>query len=257
MGRIACPSCGADLPPDDINVREGVALCRACNTITRLIDLADQAEPVIDADPSTPPPGCQLIDDEPRRIVVRASARSLSGAAGAGCFAVFWNSIVLVFVLIALAGTWQHVIGPVPSWFPAPNFGSGGAGSGQGQGQMMPLGMVIFLWIFLTPFILVGATMAFVALVSLGGRVEVRLEDALGIVRTAVGPLAWRRRFDASNVKAVRIGETSWKQNGQSKPVVEIEADRTVRFGSMLTDERRAWMVAVLKRLLVESSIRR
>ena len=65
--------------------------------------------------------------------------------------------------------------------------------------------------------------------------------------------LAWRRRFDPARVRRVGVGRTSWETNGKPNEVIAIEADRTIKFGSLLRDDRREWLQAILHELLVKS----
>jgi len=114
----------------------------------------------------------------------------------------------------------------------------------------MPVGMLIFLWVFLTPFITIGLVMIGALLITVMGRVEVRLRDEDGVVFLGCGPIGWRRRFNASDVRSISIGETTWRQNNQSKPVIVIDCGRKLRFGATLPEDRRAWMAAALRKLL-------
>lgn len=180
--RVLCCKCSTEIAPDDVNVGEGVAYCRKCGTLTQLADLVANAEDNLDSvDRGPPPRGC-VVRDEGTQIIVRASAHSLVGAAGTLFATVFWNGIVSVFVLGAASGTIFHLFGSVPSWFPVPSI-NGGSGSG------MSLGMVIFLWIFLIPFIAAGAMLAGATLTLLFGRVEVRLRGPVGMVFMGFGPV--------------------------------------------------------------------
>ena len=244
----ACPSCHADYPPADINVSEGVAYCRDCDVLTRLSDLLPPAElteseardfdvPAVDV--SAPPRGCG-VRDLGSRIVVTASARSLTGAVFPLFFALFWNGIVSIFVTIALAGTMQQLFGWTPSWLPAQGFSG------------MP---VLFLWLFLTPFILVGTVAAFVALTSLLGRCEVVLAGPDAVVFTGFGPVGWKRRFSVMDVTRVRLGETTWKQNDRAQPCIEIvTGGKSYRLATIVPETRRNWMAAALKELLLPGS---
>lgn len=247
--KVICRECRAEIPPADVNVGEGVAFCRACETLSRLSDIVHDAEQP-DVDANVLPRGCEVIDNGVQTIV-RASARSWSSIAGTLFIACFWNGIVSVFVLIAIAGAIQHIFGSVPSWFPAPPISANG-GPSQSPSSM-PLGMVLFLWIFLLPFIAIGLVMLGVLCTTVAGRVEVRFDADTGVVFVGCGPLGWRRRFDISQVEAVTIGETTWKQNDEAKPVVVIECNprQKIRFGSMLPDERRNWMASALRKLLI------
>jgi hypothetical protein len=248
MSNLVCPKCGKPIPAEDVNVGQGVALCRGCSTVTRLADLA--SDPVLDqADPGATPPGCQFRDDGVETVVT-ASARTVGGAIGALFICLFWNGIVSVFVLIAAASTLQHLLGRVPAWFPAPPMsGKNAAG--------IPLGMTLFLWIFLTPFIAVGLAVLGAFLTCVAGRVEVRIRDGVGVVFIGFGPVGWRRRFEVAQVRSVSIGRTTWSQNNQTKPVIVIDCGEPLRFGSGLPEIRRDWMGATLRKMLVSHSMPR
>jgi hypothetical protein len=214
-----------------MNVTEGVGLCRACGTLARLRDVIS-----IPQIPDGPPPAGCTLDDTGADVRVRASTRSVGTFAGALFFCLFWNGVVSVFVLVATAGVIQNLAGTVPSWFPAPVM----------NGSPMGWGITIFLWIFLIPFITVGVVMLGVVATAAAGVVEVRWRGGEGVVRRAVGPFAWTTRFDALAVRRIAIGETKKMQEGEAKPLIVLEADRTIRFGSMLTPERLAWMAGAL-----------
>lgn len=244
--RVLCSQCREEIPEADVNVGEGVAYCRKCGALSRLADmLADADAGLVDIDPAIPPAGC-LLRETGLWTTVQVSARSVGGGCGLLFVALFWNGIVSVFVLIALGGTIYHIFGAIPSWFPGPT-------SGSNVGSNMPLGMVIFLWIFLTPFIVIGLVLIGSLLTTMFGSVQVRIRQNEGILFTGFGPFGWKRRFDASDVKSIRVGKTTWKENDQSKPaiVIEMNSSKNLRLGSILRGDRRAWMTATLRQLLV------
>lgn len=80
MSGTACPRCGRDIGVDNINIREGVALCPSCGTLTRLGELAEDPA-LIGVAEGAPPRGCWIRDDglESR---VGASSRSVGGFLG-------------------------------------------------------------------------------------------------------------------------------------------------------------------------------
>ncbi len=228
-----------------MNVAAAIAVCPSCTTVTKLADLAD--DPVLAAvNAAEIPAGCdrQSFADE---VVLSASTRSFGGVLGALVIAAFWNGIVSIFVLIATASTLHHLGITLPAWFPSPT----GGNSQNGIGPGMPLGMTLFLWIFLTPFIAIGATMIGAVFMCLAGSDRIVIRDNEATLSTGVGPLRYARRFQLNDVQAVRIGQSSWKQNDQSKPQVLIVADREIKFGSMLPEERRNWLVAALREELL------
>jgi len=241
---LLCPKCSAPIPPADVNVAEGVALCRACSTVSRLADLINAPELAAVDPAATPPPGCWFSSDG-AHTVVGCSARSGSGAAAAIGIALFWNGIVSVFVLCALGSTIQHITGSIPAWFPAPPI------NGQNGQSGIPLGVTIFLWFFLLPFIAIGLALLAAACTCIAGRVEVLIRGDDAQVFIGCGSIGWRRRFPMASVKSVTIGQTTWRQNDQTKPVIVIDCGSPLRFGSSLPPERRVWLGAMLRKLLV------
>lgn len=242
-----CPACGKPLAIEDINVGQGVVLCRSCGKLSRLADVADQP----DVDPTklaNPPVGCSIRDSFGGDLVATASLRSVGGAIGTLVICLFWNGIVSIFVLIALSGLYRHFVGPLPEWFPTPTSGSHGKHGDGGE----PLGMTLFMCVFLIPFVTIGTVLLLTTLTCIAGRVEVRISGTVGRVRTGIGPFNWTRRFDPTKVKRVADDLSTWSQNDQRKPVIQIEtADRKIKFGSMLADYRRAWLRDALYVLLV------
>lgn len=236
-----CTSCQGKLGTESINIAEGVALCPSCGTLSRLSELIDNtpAKPEV---VNNPPRGC-TITDMVDKMRVRVSTRSVGGAAGLLFFCLFWNGIVSVFVLLAISGLYSNLVGPVPDSFPGPDMGE----------DPMGLGMSIFLCIFLIPFVTVGAIVFGALLLSLIGRVDIDIAPDKASVRTAIGPLGWTRRFDPRQAKKVMIGRSKIETNGEHKPLIEIQADRTVRFGSGLSEQKLEWLQAVLKSLLLGS----
>lgn len=242
-----CPRCDAELAADAINITEGVALCPACNTLSRLSDVIDRSEaatPAIAA--AEPPHGCSIVSDGLTTRAV-ATTRSFAAAAGLAFFALFWNSIVSVFLVVVISGYWERLIGPLPVWMP----GLGATHGPERDSRSMPLGVLIFMTIFLTPFVAVGASMLAAVFMSIAGRCEVRLEAGSASVFTGVGPFGWTRRFDPGKVRAVRSAPSTIRTKGRSQEDLVIEADRTIRFGSSLSDERRGWLVTELRRRLL------
>lgn len=241
MATNNCPECGEILPLESINVQEGVALCRECGQLSRLSRVAEHRRPIADV-LAVKPSGC-AIEDGIDRIKLKATLRSVPGAIGALAISLFWNGIVSVFLLIAVSGLYANLIGPVPNWFPAP----------QMDGKPMTLGMTLFLCAFLTPFLLIGSCMIGAFFIYLFGSVKVVITNDTGVVVTGVGPIAWPSRFDPRSVTHVSIGPTTPQNQEAASDCIIIEADRTVKFGSKLEQNRQEWLEAVLRVILVQS----
>ena len=240
-----CPACSRAILGDDVNVAKDVAYCRACNLVHTLSALVQACELTAGVDVNRPPPGVRC-DVRGGSLFVTATHRSLGAAVGALAFALFWNGIVSVFVSLAIAGTLHNLHVPTPAWFPAPNM----------NGSPMSVGMTLFLWLFLTPFIAIGTAMIGAFLLTVGGRTEVQADQNEGTVFTGVGPLGYRRRFSTAKVSDVRIDDRQWRDSDGDRQrktciVIETREGRLIRFGTLLSEERRRFVAALLRKSLV------
>ena len=240
-----CPRCKQPILADNINVAKDIAFCRTCNVGHVLSDLIHGAESEIPIDLQHPPAGIWCETDT-RKTVFGATHRSWGAALMSLGFCLFWNGIVSVFVAVALSGTFHHLGIVTPPWFPKPEM----------NGEVMSLGTLTFLWLFLTPFIVVGTGMFLAFLSAIGGKTEVRIQDGQGIVFVGIGSLGWTRRFNPTEVKNIELGWSRWRNtegNSNSQTVVQIEehTGRTVKFGSMLNDERKKFLLSALRKILL------
>jgi hypothetical protein len=238
-----CSRCNRPIAGEDINVANDVAYCRSCNLSFSLSDLTHGG---LDAEVNlnNPPSGAWCQSDG-SGTVVGATHRSLGTSVGALAVGLFWNGIVSMFVLLNLSSTMRLLHIPVPEWFPAPKM----------NGDTMSVGMTLFLWLFLTPFIAVGLAMVGAFASALAGRTEVRLGNADGSVFTGIGALGLRRRFVPSEVKDVRIDDRQWRDNDGDRRrrtciVLETRPGKRIRFGTMLTEERRSFVAAAVRQKL-------
>lgn len=118
----------------------------------------------------------------------------------------------------------------------------------------MGLGMTLFLCVFLIPFVVIGAGMAAAALMNLVGKVEVFIDEFDSWVATGIWIVKWKRAFDPRQVRAVSYGATAWQSEGGSNRLIELAADRTIKFGSLLQSDRMEWLKAVLGELLLQGN---
>ena len=91
--------------------------------------------------------------------------------------------------------------------------------------------MTIFLWLVLSPFILIGMGMITAFLLSLGGRTEVRIEQNQGTVFTGISLIGRRRRFSVSKVSDVRLDSRQWRDSDgdrQRKTSIVIATHNTI-----------------------------
>lgn len=240
MTTPTCSQCNRAIPLDDINVARDVAFCRACNLSHALSDLTHEKEEEVRVDLERPPRGAWCRNTA-RGTLAGASHFSFTGAAGLLFATLFWNGIVSVFVTLAVAATLKNLHITAPEWFPTPKM----------NGKEMGVGMTVFLWLFLTPFIAIGSMLAFGLLSTLFGRTEAEVAGGMISIRTGIGPVAWTRRFECSQVKSLRLDEKANRNGGNTERIlIETRDGGTCKFGSLLTDERRRYLIAAIRQLL-------
>lgn len=237
-----CPNCDVEVVEDAINIKEGVALCSGCGTLTRLSELVYRDRPIEDL-LSNPPGGCSL-EESGRQCVATVSTRSIGSFLTMMCASLFWNGIVSVFLTIAIGGLWANLIGPLPEWFPATENGHPQMNDGP-----MTLGMTFFLCLFLVPFVAVGSAMIFAMAMSLWGGVKVVVDKDDSYVATGVGILSWKRGFNSGEVTSVKMVQSGWKAESERDRLIEIDSDKLVRFGTVLKENQLYWLKATLCRI--------
>lgn len=251
MTNSHCPACNAPIGVDDINMAEGVGLCRACNTLHRLSDLIEGDEALCDqVARSEPPRGAWLRDDG---VVTRIGAVTRSRLIGGfmWCFTLFWNGVVSVFLYIAITAVLVHA-GLLPESRLVP------MSQNSGPSKPLDVGGTIFLCVFLIPFVLIGIGTFLLALVATFGSTEVRLRGNDASVRTGLGPIMLKKTFEVAEVKSVRLGNSDISQNNQPlQGIIVKAADRKIVFGALLSSERRRWMASVLRELVLPTHRRK
>lgn len=248
-----CPECDEPIAFDSINIKEGFASCENCRKLFRLSELSLSHRSREDVLAITPR-GCSQVDWG-QSLRLTASCRSFPTFIGLAFASLFWNSIVSVFLSLALAGLWANLVGPVPDWFPMPG------GIRQGRPVMndapMNLGTTLFLCLFLIPFVTIGIGLLFGALYSLLGRVKVVIDQFDSYVSSGIGFLAWKTRFDPLRIDSVRFHHSAGDAESAAKSSIQIIGDRTIEFGSMLPEHRRQWLAASLQSIFSPRGTRR
>lgn len=145
-----------------------------------------------------------------------------------------------MFVGMALANT-LHLLGAdVPGWLPSvtPN------------NQMGP-GMVIGLWAFLLPFIAIGMVFVLASAFALWGRFEACVRGGEGSVFTGFGTLGWTRRFNATGVSQVQVGQSRWQANNPAASAILLTSEeKTFEFGTLLPRDRQVFIAQALSVIL-------
>lgn len=240
-----CSKCQRVIPDVDVNVATDVAFCRSCHLAHKLSDLVHGVSLDTSLDLNRPPPGAWYRNNG-LGVVIGATHRSLGMAFGALAVGLFWNGIVSVFVCLVVSATLKNLGVPVPDWFPA----------AKTNGSTMGVGMTIFLWIFLTPFITIGVVMIGTFLSAVAGHTEVRIQGTEGVVVAGIGPLGWRRRFNPEEAREVSIDDRQWRdrdgdRRSKAHIVIQTQAGKQVKFGSMLREDRMKFVATAVRKVLL------
>jgi hypothetical protein len=241
MSKNFCPQCDAIIEPASINIAQGIALCPNCGKLSSIVDISVRKRPTATI-LSKIPSGCSIIDLGDK-IVVEVSLRSVGNSIRIIFMALFWNTILFMFLINALGGLYLNLVGPLPVWYPPPVMDGG---------KMMSLGEAVDLSIFLIPFGVIGIGFICGALVIVWGSIKVEMNDSEGKVVKGFGFLAWRQRFDPREVEQVAFDDSGGESATQSSYEIVIKADQTIAFGSMLQDRRKEWLEAMLRAIFMK-----
>lgn len=242
MSSPRCPKCGRAIRAEDVNVGTDIAFCRSCNLAHKLSTLGHEVDLEASANLDRPPDGCSY-QQTTSGVVASVSARSIPQAFVLFLIAIFCNGVVSIFVTFNTVSTLNLFGVSVPEGLPAPIM----------NGQVMTVGMVIVMWLFLTPFILVGLALLFGFFHALVGRSELRVEGDEGVIFSGIGPVGSRQRFRPSEVTDVRYETRQWRtsrgaEQNISKIVVERSSGKALSFGSSLPEDRRKFLALATKR---------
>ncbi len=196
---------------EDLNVSTDLALCRHCGDFFKLSEAVEEA-----------PEGFDL--DRPPRGV-----RFEQGLDGFRISATTRHPIA--FFLVPFMAVWS-------------GFSLGGIYGSQIASGKFNLGMSLFG----IPFVLGTVLFGSIALMSVGGRVSLKVEGDEGLVFIGFLGIGFRKRFAWSGVKAVRE-EISLASRSRTSSIV-LEGEKRISFGSGLNEERRRFLLHALRAML-------
>ena len=207
-----CPTCNAIIPEDDINVSEGVALCRACDALHRVSRLLDDGSEVGAIDLQSPPPGTWLIND-------------INGWRAGANFRGPFLYIVSLFTLV---------------W-------AGGSMTGIYIGPLIRGRLDLDQALFGIPFLIGSVVLISITTYIWSGRAEITQRGAR--IEVAYGGIFYTRRWDfaGDEATAVRLTDSGVRTNGQPEHNIAIDGPGVEFGGLFLNAKKRAFLVAVLR----------
>jgi len=215
---IICPSCGSKIAMDDINVSTDIALCRNCGRNFSYSELV-AGTATAGADLNAPPSGAWF-QELPGGFRVGATTRS-------------WMALFLVPFTCVWSGISM----------------SGIYGTQIRSGHFDPGSSLFGLPFLIGTFFLVG-----MCVMNVAGRVELALNGDNLSVFIGVGPVGWKRTYLWSEFSSVREGFGSNTYNWNRQPGIVLEGKRRLAFGSMLSEQRRYFVLSVLRKMLRNSN---
>jgi hypothetical protein len=115
--------------------------------------------------------------------------------------------------------------------------------------------MLIFLWVFLIPFVTIGLVMLAAFLNCLLGRTELHIQGGNCVLYSGIGPLGRRRQFPVSGVTDVRIESRRWRDSdgdyNRNTRIVIVTSEKPINFGSSMSDARRRFVAGAARKELV------
>lgn len=229
--QIHCRGCRTMIPADDINLQAMLAKCSSCHSV---FDFSNQVR-------MEPPPA--KVKRDRGEVAMPASFRVQQEGGtlivehrwpkGPAWFllffSAFWNVIVSVFVVAAAAGGFED----------SPD-GPGGA----------------FIWLFLTPFILIGLGTAYLAVAFLLNRTTIGVQD--GVLIVVHSPIPWPggRRLPVAEIEQLYCEEyVAYQQNRVPQWRVALQAriragDRIRLVAGMEGPEQGVYLEQLLERHL-------
>jgi hypothetical protein len=111
------------------------------------------------------------------------------------------------------------------------------------------------LSLFGIPFLLGTFLLGWLVVMSVCGRIDVAIDRNDGQIFTGVGPFGWTRHFDWDSIHTVEEDQCfGYHASGSHGRIISLVGQSRVKFGSMLTDARRFYLLQALRKLLASRS---
>jgi hypothetical protein len=85
---------------------------------------------------------------------------------------------------------------------------------------------------------------------TIWGITVLKVERGYARLFTGIGSLGFTKRFDWYDVTEIAEERWSSSDSGTQRTRLIIKADKDIRFGTMLSEERRRYMLNALRKLL-------
>jgi hypothetical protein len=231
--QITCPTCRATVATADINVSTDVALCRPCGNTFHISEALGGTSSILGSLMSSivPPSGPVDLNAPPSGAWYRPEADGFT----AGASTRSWMALFIVpFTCIWAGGSMTGIYGT----------------------QLMKGHFNLPMSLFGIPFLIGSIFLVSFCAMCVAGKVTVSVHGGRVAVFTGVGPFGFTRTGSLSDFKSVRedFGYGSMNANNRASRVIRLEGSRAMAFGSMLSTERRYFLIGALNTALSGST---
>ena len=229
--QLSCPTCHAKIATDDINVSTDVALCRACGNTLHLTEALGATSPFLSSLMSSiaPPSGPVDLNSPPSGAWYEPAADGFTAGATT-------RSLIAIFI-VPFTCVWSGFS----------MFGIYGTQFLKGQ-LSLPQSL------FGIPFLIGSMFLISWCAMSVFGKVTVSVHGDRLTIFTGAGPIGITRVATLSDFKSTREDWGRFTNNNQPSRVIRLEGARAIAFGSMLSTQRRYFLLAAVQSALSGSN---
>lgn len=211
---MICPKCQTTLRIEDINIKTDVGLCSKCQ---HLFKISEHIEPIFNDnfDMNNPPKGA-WINNGFNELTIGASTRS-----------------PIAFFLVPFMIVW-----------------SGGSLGGIYGTQIVSGKFSLFMSLFGIPFVIGSIIFWSLALMSIWGKVEIKIDKLGGVIFTGLGKFGIKKTFSWDDVSTVRESVSNLKYPGSNGGDILIEGKKRISFGKGLNQSKRYYLYRSLNQIV-------
>ncbi len=210
--KLVCPACKSEIPIEDVDFGNESAFCYHCQQDFDCGTWISEAYVV--PENLQHPPGGAGFEATADGFKVSVSTRSFRWLFFLPA-ALFWS-----FLLLFFSYGFLHA----------------------------PPGTRWLLFLFLTPFYLAGLFLWGITLMALGGRIVVKVTGDTGTILKGVGPIGWKRHFNASQVRKIRISTIYSAKTGNQQQIA-MEGEKVITLARGVRPDRLRFMLIALHQM--------
>ncbi len=204
-----CPKCNAVIANENINIQKDIAKCDLCNHVFTISEIV---APKIKFDPNLPPEGTWYTNDF-ETTIVGSTTRSKAA-----------------FFLVPFMMVWS-------------GFSLGGIyGTQIISGKFNPI-----FALFGIPFVIGTFVLGAYVIMTIAGKIEITYNNEGGKIFTGVGKIGFTKSFLWKDINTIEESLSNMKSGSSNYYQINLIGQKRISFGSGLSDERRYYIMSVLR----------